>query len=528
MIPVLVISASGQAAAETQLGNSKQVAFDVDGKSMRWYDNGSCVYIAQWSLQDGGTAGVNASVNCDTEWNIEYDELRVYHSGSDAADKGCSAEVLITNPEVDSPPSEGFSSITGDEAGADPATCHLTDMCWAVYSHGRSQSTIEGIWAEGCMSMDLGRVTGPEPPTICSQGTVSRPLVTAETRLFDPGGVTKRWWEQKITVSTQLTGAFTFNAYAITRRLDRASTGAYNSATPMDGTSTDLGYFTWRTIVMQQVATGMNGHGWVAISDQVSDLQPPPPIDSEVIGVGIYLSTEISQTNTRKKHANGRIGINDPGVCAFYWGLKLAEVPNTTIDEPAGPVDAPPPNQPPNPDPGSPPPPSNPESGCEGFSLTDPSSWAGAGICVLVKLMSALIDLVGDMLGVLRSVLGVLGDVLGAILGLVAELGELLIDLLIPSPSSWDLAGLVNQFKTKPPFSAVDEIAGGATSAANGFAGAGGCGALFEVMPGQTLNCTQVRDAPGMSALYGLVQAALWVTTGFFLWNMASASIKER
>lgn len=127
--------------------------------------------------------------------------------------------------------------------------------------------------------------------------------------------------------------------------------------------------------------------------------------------------------------------------CGFYWGstIRTTGGPSAT---PIGPADGST-GGPPPPPPAPPPVPS--DTGC-GFSLTDPSTWAGAGICALVGLfrqMIGLLQTVANWLSNIASTLTGLAASIGsaivnALQSLITSLGSLLQSLFVPSPGFYD------------------------------------------------------------------------------------------
>lgn len=217
--------------------------------------------------------------------------------------------------------------------------------------------------------------------------------------------------------------------------------------------------------------------------------------------------------------STGRLGVNDPANCKWYWGTKLTDIAGSEIDEPASELDgsvAPPTNVPPDP--------AESDGDCGGgFDWNEPSTWADGGMCMVVGALVGVIDAIGDMLGAL-------GQLIEAIGNLLAELGELLEFLFVPDPSSWDIDGLHDQLETKPPFSVFASATGGVTSAAESFGG--GCtGDLYTIDVGDTdahvLPCGG-PNLPGWGAVYGLANLGLVITTGLVLWNIFAGAIRSR
>mgnify|MGYP001626701285 CR=1 FL=1 len=253
--------------------------------------------------------------------------------------------------------------------------------------------------------------------------------------------------------------------------------------------------------------------------------------------------------HTTSYSAGGDVFKTEPGKCRWYFGIKGYEPPTggepyvpaaPLTPTPTGEVPVPDEDSGPYADPVLDPGEDEGDGTCEGFSLTDPTSWAGAGICVLVKLITALIDLFGRLLGLVRSLIAAIGGVVEAILGLVASLLEGLLDLLmalfVPDPGSWDFGGLTDQAKNRPPFSVVDDVATGGSNLRNGYALAStDCGTISDwgdldqdgEAGDSTIECDTIRNVGGMNVLYSLAQIALWLMTGLGCWKMLGSAVKQ-
>ena len=212
------------------------------------------------------------------------------------------------------------------------------------------------------------------------------------------------------------------------------------------------------------------------------------------------------------------IGVTDPGNCEFYWGAQVA-VTGDGRDQPIQNISTTPPDPTP-PDPVS-------DSSC-GFSITDPSTWAGAGICELVKAIRGLVDIMQTMLGVLQELASAIaGPIVNAISGLITSLANLLQAMLIPDPSSWDIASVKDQWDSRPPGSLVDGMYASVTGVATAMsAGGSSCdlGSWTIEGHGVPLTCPK-SSVPGYSALYALVSAALFGFTGLGLWHLFRGAV---
>lgn len=168
---------------------------------------------------------------------------------------------------------------------------------------------------------------------------------------------------------------------------------------------------------------------------------PLAPVDGEDVYEFVGMGYSLGPTNltsadrvipqTAAEAVDGLAGITDLDQCRHYYGEKIANVPDSDIDEPLGAVT-------PEPPPEHIPPEDVPDdsTGCN-FDILDPSTY----MCGLLDLIRELIRVVKDLLtgiwNAVKAVVGVLGDILAAIAGLIGDLigalGDLLEFLFVPS-----------------------------------------------------------------------------------------------
>lgn len=96
----------------------------------------------------------------------------------------------------------------------------------------------------------------------------------------------------------------------------------------------------------------------------------------------------------------------------------------------------------------------------------------------------------------------------------------------VPSPGSWDVAGLKAQAAARPPWSLIAGGAAGISSIASAYA-ANGCGVLVSLGGNDLSTCT-LDSVPGYSALYGLAQVALLGFTGLGMFKMVAGAVSGR
>jgi len=252
--------------------------------------------------------------------------------------------------------------------------------------------------------------------------------------------------------------------------------------------------------------------GYTSLSPIATSAATMPVQGGKIVGVGLVAVGHTGQISGN--------GITNPGGCQFYWGAKYQNRAADSYDEPVAPLAGP------GQDPGGPSttpptvdstPPAAPGGGeCTGFSLFDPSSWAGAGICVLVKAIGALAQTIKDILDFLKN------------------LGQLFETLLVPDPSSWGIDGLKAQLEAKPPFSVLAALGSGVTAAATAYSDSGnGCGVLAgfgQIVPGGSatqITCTAIKSGSGYAGLYTLVELGLFLMTGLGVFVLLAGAIRK-
>jgi hypothetical protein len=416
MVPVLLLALPGQQGVAFAASYGPSVSYSWTDTSVM--PNGwgeiDCTVTAYWGSQSVGTYGVSAASICYySEFAAEGpDGIDYFVSGSDADGQLCEATVFTGSHDggdgsmkQGEQSAEGFGSISSD---GEVATCRMTEWCY--------QSWREPPWAgdpqvvdEGCFTLDLG-VMAEAPPTGCplwnptaAPWSANRSVDASTWRIevtfphaWMPGGVGTD--NLKVLPIFYRQGAGPFIGWHVTSAAQTVTRSA-------DGTT---------------VGVNVNAGTW-------------DPEDIEVIGVQLYSTTtftgyESFSAALPQVTSGGDYGTTRPDKCFFYWGEKVAEVAANETDVPIGDLGG----GVATPDPPDMTPPANedpPTNQC-GFSITDPSSWASAGVCALVGLFARALDL-------LAAILGLLGDILGAIAGLVGELLESLValarTLLVPS-----------------------------------------------------------------------------------------------
>lgn len=239
-------------------------------------------------------------------------------------------------------------------------------------------------------------------------------------------------------------------------------------------------------------------------------------------GNGIY--TIPSTYSSGSDVGQGFNGITDVARCRFFVGDAIADpaLVGAEFAKPYGSVGGGVPSG----EPSAPPPIADPgqQSGGCTFSFGDPSTWASAGICALVSLISKVVDVLGSVLGVLGNILG---SIAGLVVSLVTQLGQLLKTLFVPHPDSYDWQGFVTQVKDRPPGSVVIGLGASVTGFVGAFSSAGDCGTLADFSNDQVhapITCSAIRSLPGFAGAYAIMTACLVLTTAFGCFKLVAAS----
>lgn len=207
-------------------------------------------------------------------------------------------------------------------------------------------------------------------------------------------------------------------------------------------------------------------------------------------------------------NATGKgFGDTAPGVCTFWFGPKVFDLEDSTLDDPFGsggpdsgeltppPVD--------DLEPPTPPVVGDPDEACN-FDIGDPSSWVSAGVCALVGMLKLLIE---------------------AVVAIPMAIFALVETLLIPNPSAWGTEELISQFEARPPGSVVMSVGQAAKAGADSYSGSGSC-SLFTI-EGASVTCDSVKEVPGYSALYSLVQLGLIALTGLAIFRIFAGTFSD-
>lgn len=525
MVPVMLVTLPGAAEAAPVFGNPASASWNTDeapGSSTKGGGGARCNVTAVWivdALQGPGASGngyqVSFEFSCSTGWNVSDSYLGMYPEGD-----GCDVAAPADRMQFDG------GSMSGTVVVGMASSCQVTEVC---YEFGAS--TFSNPWSVGtaadCVTLDLGQPPTADFPQSCQAGTVNKPGVGPQK-----AHPTDTRFQKVRDIVTNVSGAANPGDWRTYVILQAPTLNGYTSFTNSTRTFPAGVSQTANTHSVMFAPYAGGAFPQTRLAYEQSRVDRPDVWNYSVVGVGvIHIPTYVTATGAGSTaSAGGHLylpqeavppyigyaGLSKPGLCAFYWGTKIASTSADDFDEPLGDLNpASGTTEPPDTTP-APPPPA--EAGCT-FEFSDPTTWLEGGICAVVGLLAAIFDL--------------LGNILGAIVGLVADLasalGDLLRTLFIPSPDAWGLDGLRNQWDNRGPGQVAGEISAGVGGVADGYSGGGGCGSLADFSNDDisaNVTCTQVKDSAGMAALYGLVQAGLIALTCWGIWHIVVGSIK--
>jgi len=348
----------------------------------------SCNVGGQYVSDSDGPATIKGTLSCSMGFMIGSADVTL--SAEDAG--GCHVGDPVTLHVDDSGNGPTAVAFTIEPGGAEAANCPVAALCYDVDGdeRGPDSSVSDG---QGCVPWGIG--SPPSKPVAGGQCTIGGSLVTVNAPIVS--------FVKKEDTSKP------FGPYYYWTAEVQYSFGSSGTAGPVEiyvlgGGSPEAPVGQTPTVATAQVQVPSSGTiyvgNWSNGSWRYTEPERPKPY---LYGVGV--STQTYSTGTvyyvpgqyPRSGQNYYLGLTDPGnMCQNYWGQKVADVANSDVDVPIGPVATAPT------DPGPPaedvPAPDNPQgSGCDGFSLTDPSTWAGAGICQLVKIFGQVVKLIADL-----------------------------------------------------------------------------------------------------------------------------------
>lgn len=547
LIPLVIVygpaspaSAAVVAVGETATGIAQTPESTFPGGSVY------CQVTGYSRLHDTGLYSVRAVVNCD--WGFSYSgsyepsDMRLVVS--DASDSERCRFENVGSPIVENEPSETTLTANLHPTNPPDPSCVLASATLTLEA-GPSPALPDGEsvvipfgWALGALPVE----ESSDPSGACDMAvTGSVPGVGAPyprtfgSQQFIVRDVTVDWvpqpredssiYLQSYVLLQSLTPGSQVQPSTATRVYN--ASGTANAVSPNGGglwAMSSWGAYNRSVFAGTTITRQLN-----AGTTEVAGAGQPETF--EVVGVGYTIAAGSGPNMSSSAYFLGGagslgvsqqrgIGINDPSLCRFYYGQDVITEPMIGGD-PMGPFT----NGSPQPYGGSTPVDEGPLTGpdpvstddgqCSGFSFTDPSSWAGAGICVLVKAV--------------RALFGVMGDVLQAVLGLVGQLGALLRDLFIPDPSSWDMQRLQDQWDSRPPGSVIQDTTDVLGAAADGLSASGPCELPNWNISGQDaqLACPDETGGPAWQGLMSLVRIAITVAAAFYVFHILRTAISR-
>lgn len=565
MSPVVVIATSVPAdAVDTQVSPTATATVSAPDGSIGKIptDPGTkttCSVSARWEVTAGQGPGatyqrvVKGKAKCSTGFEVASSRVLLSMGGT-----GCSTLKQTTRTEVDGSPNvDIFLTDTG-------TTCVVDELCLNTVweGHGFFGHDFED---SNCVPFGLGAAPEYVPPSTsngtCADLAVSTPTASATFDDFwAPNSNNKyRAWVRAQNINWPVSQQDTTKVWIPYAIVDQSLIpgDASNRAVTLGSQPGDP--LSWKGRTTEPYVVGGQGsvlplHVWYDQTVSGESLNAVRPVRvgpmantgtaggspttqewapvGRVVGVGVALqNVGTANLNFPTQNVAGVFGVTDPSLCRFYWGAKIIDLPNTTTDNPMGqlgqdgqtttPVEPPPLVDPTAPEE---------DTGCAGFSFSDPTTWAGAGICVLVKLLGQLVTVVRGILGMLGDVIDAIGSIVAAIADLVADLvagfASLLKELFIPDPTAWDIGPTLASFQSRPPGSVVVGLGQLVTGTVSSFTGSSSDCTIWPGVSGKgQLTCADVRDAPGINALYFVMQLGIVTLAVFAGFKLISAQV---
>jgi len=468
LVPVLVVTLPEPARAASTLvaiGDTATARWSVTS----YYDGpldartASCTATGNLRLNSAGVHTVRAIVRCKFGFNFEFDDavnLKAYGTGENCA---LVADYVPLKDDEDTDTTLAPVTLRSVSQGRLPGDCSITTLRVNHYESGYCHTGLgftQGDAGDEDDYCDSGYTTIPwrlGPPPEDNSDAVkddgSCPLLT----MSRSPRMAKNEWAQFSSAWGSYAGKWSRELRYIFPSISwKSGVAQPSSTTPM---TFNVGY------VYRNRSTGkislMGTAGTYSAppqssipqserSDQVKYGDPVPTAyqgketpDSaqqstdpyELIGVQLFTynawwdradSPTVNSAGYTGRGAfdfrlpqdatGGDLGLSDRGACRFYFGPKIATAGVEAQREPVSPLavgergSAEVPDNPiSNPEPED-----KSDGACKGFKLTDPSSWAGAGICMLVRLFS-------DALTILSNILRAIGNLAGTIAGAIAD-----------------------------------------------------------------------------------------------------------
>jgi hypothetical protein len=400
LVPVVWLGTGTPVAeAAATYGESATAVFNSDGDSAggSFADHTGatgigCTVSGYWSA-DGALTRIEGAASCSTGWGVASALLTLTATGP-----GQTCTLTVPEREVDGADRRSFEFLmSGSSCGP------VTQLCW----HANMSVNILGgdNVHEGCVPWALGA-----PPSVggedCGGGTVTANFTVGDVYLYDDGTLNGLYWAVDVQGSV-IGSTREWTTYVLTRGSEKGSAvGTLAGSLRFDRQGfqpTSAGQF---PVSKRYLLSNNFGEGSLS-------LHPKP----ELVGFGYARDNNALNFNfslySQASNPGGSAGLTDSANCWAYFGPKVVEDSASARDEPAGPLLTGGGSEgTPDPPVIDPEPPASGDGTCQGFSLTDPLSWAGAGICVLVKYAGRMVDLLLHLPGAIASAIGDLVEAL--------------------------------------------------------------------------------------------------------------------
>lgn len=393
---VVVGSPAVSEAATTSYGPAAPFTFELNNST---YDTAlgyhiDCQNSAHWQ-SDGAVMQVVMGYSCQVGSMIQSTDLTVTFSSSTSSCSGSVYDVDLHDGWTSSGPTTGTLIAN---MGA-PGNCVVDTVCLSgkvAESYGQDPTG-----DLGCQTVGIG---GPaplkSPPASCDAGTVSAPYVHP---MYVNGGY--QYQDVDFPAAPTPPSGAHWDGYVIL-------TNAGSTATDGNAEPVAVGSYAAGTVKVAFVSSLTPGTA-VTHSFRESYYGGSPIIGSGVILIGATWADKpqawldasladvlISGLGTADSPPKNGVGVTDTNHCAFYWGSQVSPwagpsygsgTPLGALNDGTGNTDGGSAT-----DPGTATTAPAQQTGC-GFSITDPSTYASAGICELVGFVQELIDAVNNV-----------------------------------------------------------------------------------------------------------------------------------
>ena len=500
MVPLLAVLTPETARAATTYGDPAVTQFGDNQNKFGAATGGAwgCNVTGYWQAIET-VMNVKGEVVCSTGYGVSSMPV-----GFTARGAGCSG---TWDPiEMDGVGTRDFMIPMGAVVGS----CQVTELCADVTIKWHTNPWMDNHWDE-CVPWAVGGPESSGPPGgSCDGITMSAPVASAPfiAEVDSSGNLA-----YVIDTTFEVTADETVAAQDVQIYVTTSNNSVHDPSSTMK--TATAGSRKGRTATIS-IAPGTTTTGTVRVGVSYKDDTNPDPPSRTVTASGYWFGpTGGGWANyVGSAQSGSSLGLTRSSpYCTAHWGEKLALTEGDDYDEPIGPqIDS---ESVPSTGGSATEPDSTPDEPvsddtCGGFSLTDPASWAGAGVCAIVKAIGALVDVVT---------------------GLVPAIGDLLAALFMPHPSTWGVEEFLDTVGERPPFSLGTGMADSFESMADGWAASSGCGGdVIDIeVEGvdASVTCSAVKNIDGMAGLYALAQAAIWGSAVWGIWNMLQTAIER-